>query len=209
MSLLESLKIRYAAKAFDSSKKITDKDLSEILESFRLAPSGFWLQPWKLVIVENQELREQLLPHSWNQKQVVDASHLLVFSRVENPGDELVDAYLDDMVVTRWASREDLKWYEDMMKWFLNSLSLDAKNAWADRQVFLSSWVVLSLLAEKWIDSCPMEWFIPAEYSKVLELDKEWLTPVLVLPIGYKMQDDKYATLPKVRFGIDKLVVRK
>lgn len=209
MNLLESLKTRYATKAFDSSKKIADKDLQEILESFRLAPSGYWLQPWKLVIVENPQLREKLLPHSWNQKQVVDASHLLVFSRVENPGDELVDAYLDDMVATRWASREDLKWYEDMMKWFLNSLSLEAKNAWADRQVFLSSWVVLSLLAEKWIDSCPMEWFVPAEYTKVLELDQEGLTPVLVLPIGYKMQDDKYAILPKVRFGLDKLVVRK
>lgn len=108
MNLLEKLQSRYATKMFDATKKISNQDLEEILEAFRLSASSFGLQPWKVVIVENPETRAQLLPHSWNQNQVVDASHLLVLARIENPGDALIEEYLEDIVKTRGASRVDL-----------------------------------------------------------------------------------------------------
>ncbi len=209
MNVLENLNWRYATKSFDPTKKVSQSDLQEILEAFRLSPSGYGLQPWKLIVVENPQTRAELLSHSWNQAQIVDASHLLVFARVENPGDDLVDAYLDDMVVTTGATRENLKGYEDMMKGFLSNLSLEAKNAWADRQVFLSAGNVLAFLANKKIDSCPMEWFVSAKYNEVLGLDALGLSSSLVLPIGYRKEDDKYANAPKVRFPLDTLVIKK
>lgn len=200
MNLLESLKWRYATKVFDKNKKVSEKDLEEIIEVFRLTPSSFWLQPWKLIIVRDEKKRQELLPNSWNQSQVVDASHLLVLARIENPSNDLVDEYLDDLVETTKTSRENLKWYEDMMKWFLNSLSTELKDNWADRQVMIASWILMSLLAEKSIDSCPMEWFDKAKYDEILWLKKLWLSSVLVLPIWYRSEDDKYALRPKVRF---------
>lgn len=209
MNLLESLEWRYATKVFDKNKKISETDLNEIIEAFRLTPSSFGLQPWKLVIVKDVKTREELLPNSWNQWQIVDASHLLVLVRVENAGNELVDQYLDTLVQTTGAKREDLKWYEDMMKGFLNGLSLEQKNAWSDRQVMIASWVMMSLLAEKQIDACPIEWFDRAKYDEILGLNKEGLSSVLVLPVWYRDASDKYASRPKVRFARENVVLEK
>lgn len=207
-SLIEAFNWRYATKIFDKNKKVSDSDLDEITEAFRLSPSWYWLQPWKLIIVENKKTREELLPNSWNQAQIVDASHLIVLARVENPGNSLVDSYLDDMVFKTWASREDLKWYEDMMKWFLNSISLEARNAWADRQVMIAAWFLISFLASKEIDSCPIEWFDKVKYNEILWLEKLWLSSALVLPIWYRSSEDKYAQRPKIRFAKEKLIMK-
>ncbi len=207
MNLVESLEWRYATKVFDKNKKVSDTDLAEIIEAFRLTPSSFGLQPWKLIVVKDVKKREELLPNSWNQAQIVDASHLLVLARVENAGDTLVDQYLDDMVNKTGATRENLKWYEDMMKWFLNGLSLDQKNAWADRQVMIASGVMMSLLAEKQIDACPIEWFDREKYNEILWLNEKWLSSVLVLPIGYRDESDKYSSRPKIRFQTEDILI--
>ncbi len=207
MNLVESLEWRYATKVFDKNKKVSDTDLAEIIEAFRLTPSSFGLQPWKLIVVKDVKKREELLPNSWNQAQIVDASHLLVLARVENAGDTLVDQYLDDMVNKTGATRENLKWYEDMMKWFLNGLSLDQKNAWADRQVMIASGVMMSLLAEKQIDACPIEGFDRAKYNEILSLNEKGLSSVLVLPIGYRDESDKYSSRPKIRFQTEDILI--
>lgn len=207
-SLIEDLNWRYATKIFDKNKKVSESDLDEITEAFRLSPSWYWLQPWKLIIVENKKTREELLPNSWNQAQIIDASHLIVLARIENPGDVLVDSYLDDMVSTSWATRENLKWYEDMMKGFLNSISIEDRNAWADRQVMIATWVLISFLASKEIDSCPIEWFDKVKYNEILWLEKLWLSSVLVLPIWYRSSEDKYSQRPKIRFEKEKLIMK-
>ncbi|MGE4444401.1 MAG: NAD(P)H-dependent oxidoreductase [Candidatus Altimarinota bacterium] len=207
MNLVESLEWRYATKVFDKNKKVSDTDLAEIIEAFRLTPSSFGLQPWKLIVVKDVKKREELLPNSWNQAQIVDASHLLVLARVENAGDTLVDQYLDDMVNKTGATRENLKGYEDMMKGFLNGLSLDQKNAWADRQVMIASGVMMSLLAEKQIDACPIEGFDRAKYNEILSLNEKGLSSVLVLPIGYRDESDKYSSRPKIRFQTEDILI--
>ncbi len=207
MNLLESLEWRYATKVFDKNKKVSDTDLDDIIEAFRLAPSSFGLQPWKLVVVTDENTRKELLPNSWNQQQIVDASHLLVLTRVENAWEALVEDYLNNMTQTTGATRENLKWYEDMMKWFLNGLSLDQKNAWADRQVMIASGVMMSLLAEKEIDACPIEWFDREKYNEILWLNEKWLSSVLVLPIGYRDESDKYSSRPKIRFQKEDILI--
>lgn len=208
MNLLESLKWRYATKVFDKTKKVSQSDLSEILEAFRLSASSFWLQPWKIVVVENPELRQKLLPVSWNQSQVVDASHLLVLARLENVWEDLVEKYLDDIIKTRWVKKEDLAWYENMMKWALNSKTTEERNFWEIKQIYIALWNLLAFLASKQIDSCPMEWFDSKAYDEILWLKQLWLASCVVLPIWYRSEDDKYSQLPKVRFDLKDLVIK-
>lgn len=208
MNLLDSLKWRYATKIFDSTKIVSDTDIHEILEAFRLSASSFWLQPWKMLIVENPEIRAQLRLASWNQSQIVDASHLFVLARIENPGDELVEKYLNDAIKTRGWTRVDLEWYENMMKWFLNSKSVDERNFWATRQVNIALWNLLTFIASKEIDSCPIEWFDPKAYDEILWLKEIWLASSVVLAVWYRSENDKYAYAKKVRFDMKDIVIK-
>lgn len=198
--IIEKLNRRYATKSFDENKKVSSADLEIIKESFRLTPSSFWLQPWKLIIVENQELKNKLVEHSWGQEQVANCSELLVLSRPSDFWDKNIDDYLDDVVSTRWGSRNDLEWYEKMMKWFLSNMSSEKKDIWAIKQVYIALWNLITVCAEMDIDSCPIEWFISEKYDEILWLKEKWLTSVVVLPIWYRSNNDKYSELKKVRF---------
>lgn len=206
--LLKNMNWRYATKSFDTSKKVSESDLEEIIEVFRLTPSSFWLEPWKLVIVENPQIREKLKSNSWNQAQITEASHLLVFTRVKNIDNNYIDAYFDKSSKITWASREDLLWYENMMKWSFSNMDDDAKSRWARDQVFLALWNVMHFLAQKQIDSCAIWGFDSAKYDEILELDKLGLASVVVLPIWYRSADDKYALKSKVRFSKDEVIVK-
>jgi nitroreductase len=107
--IIKDLNWRYATKSFDTSKKVSEEDLQEIVESFRLTPSSFGLEPWKLVVVETQELKDKLKEFSFNQSQISDSSHVLVFTRVVDLNDEYVDKFLDNQSKITGASREDLE----------------------------------------------------------------------------------------------------
>lgn len=206
IKIIDSLNWRYATKEFDATKKISETDLNEIIEAFRLTSSSFGLQPWKLIIVENKEKREELLPVSWGQKQIVDASHLLVFTRVKNFWAVNVDKYLESSCEITWTTREQLKWYEDMMKWFISGLDENTERLWSHEQVFIALWNVLTVLADKKIDSCAIWGFDSIKYDEILDLDKKWLSSVVVLPIGYRSENDKHSKYPKVRFKTEEIV---
>lgn len=207
--LIKNLNWRYATKEFDVTKVISKEDLDEIIETFRLTPSSFGLEPWKLIIVENPELREKLLWHSWNQKQIVDASHLLVFARVNKIDDIFVDKFMNNNSKITWATREQLQWYEDMIKWFIWNLNEEQFKLWAHEQVYLALWNVTNALAQKHIDSCIIWGFDPYKYDEVLWLDKDWLSSVVVMPIWYRLESDKYASKAKVRFPREEIVIKK
>lgn len=206
--IIKDLNWRYASKNFDTSKKVSDSDLNEIIESFRLSPSSFWLEPWTLVVVENQKLKENLREHSFNQAQITECSHLLVFTRVVNLNDEYVDKFLDNYSKITWASREDLLWYENVIKWYLSNLDEDSKITWAKEQVNIALWNVMHSLARKKIDSCAVGWFNPSKYDELLWLEQKWLASVVVLPIWYRKSDDKYASNKKVRFDLNDILIK-
>lgn len=206
--LIKHLEWRYATKDFDTTKKVSDSDLEEIIEAFRLTPSSFGLEPWKLVIVENPELREKLQTHSWNQSQITKASHLLVFTRVKNIDNNYIDKYFEKTSKITWATKEQLAGYEGMMKWYFSNLSEKAKTSWARDQVFLALWNVMNLLAQKKIDSCAIWGFDPVKYDEILDLDKYGLASVVVLTIWYRSSEDKNASRPKVRFNKDEIVLK-
>ncbi len=206
--IIKDLNWRYATKSFDTSKKVSQEDMEEIIESFRLTPSSFWLEPWKLIVIENPELKEKLREHSFGQAQITESSHLLVFARVKTLDDNYVDKFFDNQVKITWASREDLSGYENMIKWYLGNLDETSKMIWAKEQVNIALGNVMHTLARKKIDSCAIGGFNPSMYDEILGLGEKDLASVVVLPIGYRSADDKYAEKPKVRFSEEEVVIK-
>lgn len=206
INTIEALNWRYATKSFDTTKKVSQSDLDEIIECFRLTPSSFGLEPWKLIVIENDELKNELVNYSYNQKQVGESSHLLVFTIRTDLDDNFIDEHLDNNTKITGATRESLIGYENVMKSYFSAMDQEAKEKWAREQVFISLWIVLTFLAQKWIDSCAIWWFNSSKYDELLWLSEKKLKSVVVLPIGYRNIDDKYSKSPKVRFEKTKIV---
>lgn len=208
MKILEDLRWRYATKEFDTSKKVSSEDLETLLESLVLSPSSFGLQPWKFVVVENQELKDQLLAHSWHQKQVTQASHVIVLCRPTTFGDTDIEAFIKSTAEARSQNPEDLKGYQDMMSGFLARMDDNQKNEWMKNQIYIALGNLMTVAAQMRIDACPMEGFIGPEYDKVLGLTEKGLASVVVCPVGYRAASDKYGELAKVRYSKEDLVIR-
>jgi nitroreductase len=200
--VLQQLHWRYAVKKFDSTKKIPDELWTVLEQSLVLAPSSYGLQPWKFFVIDNPEIRQQLVEHSWGQTQVVDASHLVVFAIKKDLSAADVDRYIERIAEVRQTPLETLEGFSGVMKGFLNQppYPLDI-NAWSTRQVYIALGQYMTCAAMIGIDTCPMEGLMPDNYDEVLGLPAQGYKTVVVCPAGYRAADDKYAELPKVRFA--------
>jgi nitroreductase len=205
--VLEQLQWRYAVKKFDPDRKIPS-DVWQVLEqSLVLSPSSFGLQPWKFFVVDNAALRQELLANSWNQPQVVDASHLVVLAINKNMDDTAVDRYVQSMSDIRNTPVETFAKMAEMIKGFManpkNPFTIDE---WATRQVYIAIGQFMASAAMLGIDTCPMEGFNPAKYDEILGLTAMGYASVLVCPAGYRAADDKYAVMAKVRYPQSEMV---
>ncbi len=205
--VLKQLEWRYATKEFDSSKKIPEDAWKVLEQSLVLSPSSFGLQPWKFFVVRNPEIRQQLVEHSWGQKQVVDASHLVVLTIKEDVNEKDVDTYVSKMSEVRNVPLENLEGLANMVKGFLNRpADVFDKDAWSAKQVYIALGFFMFTAAMLKIDTCPMEGIDPAKYDEVLGLKDKGYRTVVVCPVGYHADSDKYATMPKVRFETQDIV---
>lgn len=198
-NFIENANWRYATKKFDITKKVSEKDLEVLKEAIRLSASSFGLQPYRVLIIENPELRAKLQGASWGQAQIVEASHLIVFANITNFGDQEVDSYFDNLTNTREIEMEAVQGYKDFVKNFVNTLPVDAKNIWTSKQTYIALSNLLNAAAELKIDVTPMEGFEPQKYNEILGLDKLGLNASLVATIGYRHEDDGLQHLKKVR----------
>lgn len=196
---------RYATKKFDATKKVSAEDLATLKEAIRLSSSSYGLQPYKVLIIENPELRAQLQPVSCGQTQIVDASHLIVFANVTNIGETEIDAYFKNLTETRNIPMEALQGYADFMKSKITSLSEEARNIWTSKQTYLALGNLLNAAAELKIDVTPMEGFEPEQYNEILGLKKLGLNASLVAPIGYRHEEDATQHYVKVRKSNEEL----
>ncbi|WP_274476051.1 NAD(P)H-dependent oxidoreductase [Mangrovimonas aestuarii] len=196
---IDNLNWRYATKQFDSTKKISETDLDFLKKALQLSASSYGLQPYEILIVENPEVRQQLLPFSWNQQQVVDASHLFILANKVNIDDSLVDDYLQNVSDTRGVSIEDLQGYSEMMKSNIMPLPEEVKNSWTSKQTYIALGNLLSAAATLRIDACPMEGFDSEQYNKILGLNERNLNASLVIPVGYRSENDNTQHFAKVR----------
>ena len=199
MSIIENSKWRYATKQFDATKKVSDADLATIKDAISLSATSYGLEAYKVLIVENPELREQLLPASWGQKQITDASHLLVFCSFNEVSTEYIDGYVKLKSETQGIPLENLTGYGDFMKSTIGSFSAEATSTWNAKQTYISLANAMAACAELKIDSCPMEGYDATKYDQILGLSAKGLTAAVVLPIGYRSDEDKTQHGKKVR----------
>lgn len=198
---------RYATKKFDAAKKITTEDLNTLKEAIRLSSSSYGLQPYKVIIVENPELRAKIQPSAWGQSQIVEASHLIVFANETNIGDSAIDSYLKNISEIRNTPIEALNGYGDFMKSKILSLPEDAKNIWTAKQTYLALGNLLNAAAELKIDATPMEGFVPDEVNEILGLDKLGLNATLIATLGYRHDEDTTQHYKKVRKSNEELFI--
>lgn len=206
-SVLDALNWRYATKTFDSNRKIPDDTWSALEDSLVLTPSSFGLQPWKFLVVTDPSIREQLLPHAWGQRQVVDASHLLIMAVPRQVDPATIDRLIEDTARSRGTDPTSLEGYKKMIVGFvLQGMTVEQQKDWAVRQVYIALGQFMMAAALMGIDTCPMEGFIPADFDKVLGFEEKGLTTGVLCPAGYRADDDKYAAFPKVRYPKAELV---
>lgn len=203
MELLEHLKWRYATKKFDASKKVSTNDIKKLKEAIRLSVSSYGLQLYKVLIIENPEIREQLKPVSWNQSQITDASHLLVFCNYTDASSAAIDEFMIQTAETRGLDLERLNGYGEFIKSKLAEKTQEEKTSWLKSQTYLALGNLLNACAELKIDACPMEGFEPEAYNKILGLDKQGLNAAVIAPIGYRHHEDPAMGQLKVRKPMD------
>ncbi|PSL49695.1 nitroreductase [Chitinophaga niastensis] len=206
MDILNKLEWRYAVKKFDTTKKLSAAQLDGLMAATRLSASAYGLQPYKILVVENPAVREQLKAASWNQPQITDASQLIVFARYANLQESHVDDYTNNIAATRQINPEDLAGFAGMMKGTVNSLDAAGAAAWTSRQAYLALGTLLTAAAAEGIDACPMEGFDASKYDEILGLKDKGLATVVIAAIGFRAEDDVMQHAKKVRKPIAELV---
>jgi nitroreductase len=206
--LITQLQWRYATRQFDPQHKISADDWAALEEALVLTPSSFGFQPWKFVVVNDTATREKLLPVSWGQRQVVDASHLVVFAIKKNLGERDIDAYLKRTAEVRGVPQASLDGFRGMMVGSLiKGMDDAARNMWATHQVYIALGNFLTSTALMGIDACPMEGIEPAKYNEIFGFEQQNLSTIVVATAGYRAATDKSAAFKKVRFPKEDVIV--
>jgi nitroreductase len=208
-ALLSQLRWRYATKKFDPARKISDEDWAAVEEALILTPSSFGLQPWKFIVITDPAVKAQLPAISWNQKQVQDASHTVVFARRLDLTEEYIDRYLSRIAQVRGGTVESLGGFRKMLLASLVPPPADFNlQHWAALQCYIALGNFMTSAALLGLDTCPMEGIVPAKYDELLGLPAKGYATVVVGCAGYRAVDDKYASVPKVRFAREELIER-
>ncbi len=207
--ILEQLNWRYAVKKFDATKKVSDADWNTLEHSLILAPSSYGLQPYKFVVVRDENLKKELTPAAYGQTQIADCSHLVVIANKKVLTDADVEHFVDRIVEVRNTPRDSMKDYENTMKATAKkNINEGMIETWNSRQAYLALGFLLETAALLEIDACPMEGFNPAEVNRILGLED--YSAVVLCAVGYRdRENDWMANLPKVRFLKEELIDRR
>lgn len=208
-TLLQQLRWRYATKAFDPSRKISDADWATLEQALILTPTSYGMQPFKFVVITDQATKDQLVPFSWNQKQPAECSHFVVFAaRVKNSEAD-VDRYLSRIAEVRGGTAEAMGGFKKMlMADVVNGPRGQQSLEWSTCQAYIALGNFMTAAALVGVDTCPMEGIDPAKYDEILGLPATGFHAVVACAAGYRAESDKYAALAKVRFDASELVVR-
>ncbi len=207
MDTLKQLKWRYATKKFDADKKLSIEKLNILKEAFNLTATSFGLQTLKLLVIENEDLRKTLVKHSYNQQQVQDASHLFVICIQDNINEEDINSYYQNIKDLRSTPDAILDPYKKDLIEMMQGMSVEMRLQWSKNQAYIALGNLMTVCAVEGIDSCPMEGFSAKDYDVVLKLDKKELKSVLLLPVGYRAEDDVFSDFKKVRKPIEDVVI--
>jgi nitroreductase len=207
MSIIDDLKWRYATKKFDSSKSLSKTQLNTLKEAFNLTALSYGLQTLKLVVVEDKTTRENLVSLSYGQRQVADASHLFVLCVQTNINFDDVESHFKNIKDIRATPDEVLEPFKAQMKSTIKNMSNDNKLVWATKQAYIALGNLMTVCAVEGIDSCPMEGFVPEAIDKALNLEAMNLKSVLLLPVGFRAEDDMFSGFKKVRKQLSDTII--
>ncbi|PRP65896.1 NAD(P)H-dependent oxidoreductase [Nonlabens agnitus] len=202
---IENLKWRYATKNFDPNKNLEPQQLEMLAAAFNLTATSYGLQPCRLIVVQNADIQHQMVPMAFGQRQVVDASAVLVICTTAVDAD-YVRRYFKRVKDVRDTSDEVLQPFVDQLTTKFDAMAVEEVEQWARNQAYITLGTLMNICAQEQIDSCPMEGFIPDKIDGLLGLKAKGLKSVLMLPVGYRSAEDPFADMKKVRLPIEKSV---
>ncbi|TXD52036.1 MULTISPECIES: NAD(P)H-dependent oxidoreductase [unclassified Polaribacter] len=207
MNSVESLKWRYAVKKFDENKSLSTSQIDTIKEAFNLTATSYGLQPLKLLVIKNKTIQKELVAHSWNQPQILQASHLLVICIPKEYTTKEVESYFNLVKEVRDSPDAVINPFKKFLTGEIGKKTQEELLVWNKNQAYIALGNLLTVCALEKIDSCPMEGFSPEKYDEILKLKEHNLTSTLVLPIGFRANDDYMKDLKKVRKNIHDVVI--
>jgi nitroreductase / dihydropteridine reductase len=208
MSLINALNWRYAAKRMNGQKVPAEK-VNNILEATRLSASSMGLQPYTVLVVENEALRKEIQKVAYNQPQIVEASHLLIFAAWDNISVEQVDDYINHIAAEREVAPDTLQGFRESLVGTVTRNTQEQNYQWAARQAYIAFGTAIAAAATEEVDATPMEGFDPAALDALLNLKEKGLRSVTLLPLGYRdTANDWLASAKKVRRNKEKLFLQ-
>ena len=207
MDVIKQLEWRYATKKFDATKKLSKNKLNILKNAFNLTATSFGLQTISLVILEDKAIRATLVEHSYNQNQVLEASHLLVICIQNNIKKTDVNSYYKNIKTIRNTPDNILEPYRKDLEEMMSNMSVKQRQQWSKNQAYIALGNLMTICAIENIDACPMEGFISKKYDSILKLNDKGLKSVLLLPVGYRAKDDMFSTFKKVRKPIKETII--
>ena len=199
MSIIDSLKWRYATKRMNG-QKVEQAKLDYILDAIQLSASAFGLQPYSIMVVEDEALRAKLHAAGYGQPQIIESSHLLVFSAWTTVTEERISAFIEDVARKRNIPLATLDGYKNALLQHAASLSTpEAQRNWAARQAYIALGTGIAAAAELKVDASPMEGCAPEQFNEILGLNEKGLHAVALMAIGYRSEEDSTASFAKVR----------
>ena len=207
MSNIKALNWRYATKKFDASRILSDEKIKVLKQAFNLTATSYGLQPLKMIIISNKELQTKLRKYSWDQKQVNTASHLLIICIEDEVDEKFIVDYFKRVKHVRETPEEILRPFQDFLVKDFKAKAEEEIEAWAINQAYLALGTLLTVCAAEEIDACPMEGFQPEKYNELLNLQEKNLKSVLVLPVGYRAEDDMHSKFKKVRRPLEEVII--
>lgn len=205
--LLEKLNWRYATKKMDAAKAVPQDKVDRIIEAVRLAPTSSGLQPFEVIVVTNPEVREKIKAIAWNQAQITDGSHLLVFAAWDTYTADRINSMFDFVNQERNFTNEGWENYRKMLLNTYPQRDAQVNFEHAARQAYIGLGLAVTAAAFEGVDSTPMEGFEPDKLDEILRLRARGLRSVAILPLGYReAEKDWLAPLKKVRRPRDQFV---
>ncbi len=199
MNLLEALNWRYATKRM-TGKKVSRETVDRILDAAQLAPSSAGLQPYNIILVENEELRKKIQAVAFNQPQIVEASHLLIFAAWNDVTEKEVTEYINRMAADRKIPVESLSYLNGSLMNLVNNKTQEEKYQWTARQAYIAFGIAIAAAATEGVDATPMEGFNPAALDDLLGLKEKGLRSVTILTLGYRdTENDPLHAAKKIR----------
>ena len=206
-TLLNALQWRYATKAFDANRQIDASTWASLEQALVLTASSYGLQPWKFLVITDASIRSELRPHSWNQSQITDCSHLVVLLKKRTITASDADRLIEAIAQARGIETSVLAGYRQMIQVdLIDGPRSQIIGQWAANQVYIALGNLLSSAALLGVDTCAIEGFSPSDYDRILDLESDDYQSCVVCACGYRSSDDNYANLAKVRYPASDLI---